>query len=79
MDMWTHAPCIAREHAGASRVTTDKPCPFVQELERGDSGLRSLCSVQGSLVMYSILKFGSDAQRNKYLPELAQGTYLHST
>lgn len=45
----------------------------LQELERGDSGLRSMCSVQGSLVMYSILKFGSEEQRAKYLPELAQG------
>ena len=44
-----------------------------QELERGDSGLRSMCSVQGSLVMYSILAFGSQEQRDKYLPQLARG------
>lgn len=48
----------------------------LQELERGDSGLRSLCSVQGSLVMYPILSFGSDAQKNKYLPELAAGRMI---
>ncbi len=45
----------------------------LQELERGDSGLRSLCSVQGSLVMYPILSFGDEAQRQKWLPELAAG------
>jgi glutaryl-CoA dehydrogenase len=45
----------------------------MQELERGDSGLRSLCSVQGSLVMYPILTYGSEAQRRRYLPELARG------
>ncbi|MBT6176428.1 MAG: acyl-CoA dehydrogenase [Deltaproteobacteria bacterium] len=45
----------------------------MQELERGDSGLRSLCSVQGALVMYPILTFGNDDQRNKYLPKLATG------
>ena len=44
------------------------------ELERGDSGLRSLCSVQGSLVMYPIFTFGSDAQRQVIsLPEVAAG------
>lgn len=45
----------------------------LQELERGDSGLRSVCSVQGSLVMYPILSFGNDQQRRKWLPELAAG------
>ena len=45
----------------------------MQELERGDSGLRSFASVQGSLVMYPILTFGSDAQRDQWLPELAAG------
>ncbi len=46
---------------------------IMQELERGDSGLRSFASVQGSLVMYPILSFGSDAQKDKWLPELAAG------
>jgi glutaryl-CoA dehydrogenase len=45
----------------------------MQELERGDSGLRSFVSVQGSLVMYPILTFGSDAQKEKWLPRLQAG------
>jgi alkylation response protein AidB-like acyl-CoA dehydrogenase len=45
----------------------------LQELERGDSALRSLCSVQGSLVMHAIHAFGSDEQRARWLPDLAQG------
>ncbi len=44
-----------------------------QELERGDSGLRSFVSVQGSLVMYPIFTFGSEEQRKKWLPKLAAG------
>ncbi|MEC8052246.1 MAG: acyl-CoA dehydrogenase family protein [Myxococcota bacterium] len=48
----------------------------LQELERGDSGLRSLCSVQGSLVMYPILTFGNEEQRKKWLPELASGRMI---
>jgi glutaryl-CoA dehydrogenase len=43
------------------------------ELERGDSGLRSFTSVQGSLVMYPIYAYGSDEQKRRYLPELAAG------
>ena len=45
----------------------------MQELERGDSGVRSFASVQGSLVMYPIHAFGSEAQKNRYLPEMAKG------
>jgi glutaryl-CoA dehydrogenase len=45
----------------------------MQELERGDSGLRSFASVQGSLVMYPIHAYGSDAQKERWLPELAAG------
>ncbi len=44
-----------------------------QELERGDSGVRSFCSVQGSLVMYPIHAFGSEEQKQKWLPRLATG------
>ena len=44
-----------------------------QELERGDTGIRSFCSVQGSLVMYPIWKYGSEAQKQRYLPDLAAG------
>jgi glutaryl-CoA dehydrogenase len=45
----------------------------MQELERGDSGLRSFASVQGGLVMYPIHAYGSDAQKERWLPELAAG------
>ena len=46
---------------------------IMQELERGDSGIRSFASVQGALVMYPIHAFGSEAQRNAWLPKLASG------
>ncbi len=46
---------------------------IMQELERGDSGIRSTASVQSSLVMYPIWKFGSEDQKNRYLPKLASG------
>ena len=46
---------------------------MLQELERGDSGLRSCVSVQGALVMYPILTFGSGAQKDRWLPKLAKG------
>ena len=49
---------------------------IMQEIERGDSGMRSTASVQSSLVMYPIYKFGSEAQRRKYLPKLAKGEWL---
>ncbi|MBX7220476.1 MAG: acyl-CoA dehydrogenase family protein [Blastocatellia bacterium] len=48
----------------------------MQELERGDSGVRSFASVQGSLVMYPIYAFGSEEQKRKWLPELAKGTKI---
>lgn len=49
---------------------------MMQELERGDSGVRSTASVQGSLVMFPIYAYGNEAQRNKYLPKLASGEWL---
>lgn len=49
---------------------------IMQEIERGDSGMRSTASVQGSLVMYPIYKFGSEEQKRKYLPKLASGEML---
>jgi len=49
---------------------------MMQELERGDSGVRSTASVQGSLVMYPIYAYGSEEQRRKYLPQLASGEWL---
>lgn len=51
---------------------------IMQELERGDSGIRSCASVQSSLVMYPIWKYGSEEQRMKYLPKLAKGEFLGS-
>ena len=46
------------------------------ELERGDSGIRSFCSVQSSLVMYPIYAYGSEEQKNKYLPKLAKAELI---
>lgn len=49
---------------------------LMQEIERGDSGIRSTASVQGSLVMYPIFTYGSEEQRRKYLPKLASGEMM---
>ncbi len=56
--------------AGVNNITYGL---ILQELERGDSGLRSFASVQGALVMYPIHRFGSEAQRRRWLPPLARG------
>jgi glutaryl-CoA dehydrogenase len=56
--------------AGASAVAYGVAC---EELEAGDSGLRSFVSVQGSLAMFPIRRFGSDEQRQRWLPEMAAG------
>jgi glutaryl-CoA dehydrogenase len=49
---------------------------IMQELERGDSGIRSFASVQGALCMYPIFTFGSEAQRRRYLPAMARGEVI---
>ena len=49
---------------------------IMAELERGDSGIRSMASVQGSLVMYPIFRFASEEQKRKYLPKLATGELI---
>jgi glutaryl-CoA dehydrogenase len=49
---------------------------IMQEIERGDSGIRSTASVQGSLVMYPIYAYGSEEQKHKYLPKLATGELM---
>lgn len=49
---------------------------IMQEIERGDSGVRSTASVQSSLVMYPIYTFGSEEQRRKFLPKLASGEWM---
>ncbi|MCX7737083.1 MAG: acyl-CoA dehydrogenase family protein [Candidatus Kapabacteria bacterium] len=48
----------------------------MQELERGDSGIRSFASVQNSLVIYPIFTYGTDEQKNKFLPKLASGEFV---
>jgi glutaryl-CoA dehydrogenase len=59
--------------AGMSNVAYGIAC---QELERGDSGMRSFVSVQGSLCMYPIHAFGTEEQKQKYLPEMASGRLI---
>jgi glutaryl-CoA dehydrogenase len=59
--------------AGAGNVVYGLIC---QELERGDSGIRSFVSVQGSLVMWPIFTYGSEEQRRRYLPRLASGEMI---
>jgi glutaryl-CoA dehydrogenase len=51
---------------------------MMQEVERGDSGIRSTCSVQSSLVMFPIHAYGSEEQKQRFLPKLATGEYLGS-
>jgi len=58
---------------GMSSVSYGLAC---QELEAGDSGIRSFVSVQSSLCMYPIYSFGTDEQKNKYLPEMAKGNII---
>ncbi len=59
--------------AGTSPTSYGLIC---QELERGDSGIRSFCSVQSSLVMYPIWAYGSEQQKQRYLPEMAAGRVI---
>jgi glutaryl-CoA dehydrogenase len=58
---------------GCAGITPTAYGLICQELERGDSGIRSFCSVQSSLVMYPIWAFGSEAQKQRYLPDMAAG------
>lgn len=58
---------------GAAGVSNVANGLIMYELERGDSGLRSFASVQGSLVMYPIYRYGSEEQKREYLPALASG------
>jgi len=61
------------EEYGGAGVSNVAYGLLMQELERGDSGLRSFASVQGGLVMYPILKYGSEEQKKQLLPKLARG------
>jgi glutaryl-CoA dehydrogenase len=64
------------ERYGCAEVNNVAYGLMMQELERGDSGVRSFASVQGSLVMYPIFTFGTEEQRKKYLPKLASGEWI---
>ena len=68
-------PYIPEEYGGAGLDQISYGL-IMQEIERGDSGVRSTSSVQSSLVMYPIWKFGTEAQRMKYLPKLATGEFM---
>lgn len=65
-------PTFPEEFGGAG-VSNVAYGLLMQELERGDSGLRSFASVQGGLVMYPILEYGSEEQKKQWLPKLARG------
>ncbi len=68
-------PYIPQEYGGAGLDQISYGL-IMQEIERGDSGVRSTSSVQSSLVMYPIWKYGNEAQRQKYLPQLASGQMI---
>ena len=68
-------PYIPEEYGGAGLDQISYGL-IMQEIERGDSGVRSTASVQSSLVMYPIWKYGNEEQRNKYLPKLASGEWM---
>lgn len=70
-------PYIPEEYGGAGLDQISYGL-IMQEIERGDSGVRSTASVQSSLVMYPIWKYGSEEQRQKYLPKLASGEWMGS-
>ncbi|MBI6120643.1 acyl-CoA dehydrogenase family protein [Salegentibacter maritimus] len=68
-------PYIPEEYGGAGLDQISYGL-IMQEIERGDSGVRSTASVQSSLVMYPIFKYGTEEQRKKYLPKLASGEFI---
>jgi len=68
-------PFIPQEYGGAGLDYISYGI-MMQELERGDSGVRSTASVQGSLVMFPIYAYGSEEQKRKYLPRLAKGELI---
>jgi len=68
-------PYIPEEYGGAGLDQISYGL-IMQEIERGDSGVRSTASVQSSLVMYPIWKYGNEEQRQKYLPKLASGEWM---
>lgn len=74
-DIGAFGPYIPTEYGGAGLDQISYGL-IMQEIERGDSGVRSTASVQSSLVMYPIYAFGNEAQRKKYLPKLASGEWM---
>jgi len=70
-------PYIPEEYGGAGLDQISYGL-IMQEIERGDSGVRSTASVQSSLVMYPIYTYGTEEQRKKYLPKLATGQWMGS-
>jgi glutaryl-CoA dehydrogenase len=68
-------PYIPAEYGGAGLDQISYGL-IMQEIERGDSGVRSTASVQSSLVMYPIFTYGNEEQRKKYLPKLATGEFM---
>src|SRR6187431_419074 len=74
-DLGCFGPTIPQEYGGGGLDYISYGL-MMQELERGDSGVRSTASVQGSLVMFPIYQYGSEEQRNKFLPKLASGEWL---
>lgn len=68
-------PYIPEEYGGAGLDQISYGL-IMQEIERGDSGVRSTASVQSSLVMYPIFAYGNEEQRKKYLPKLASGEFM---
>ncbi len=68
-------PYIPEEYGGAGLDQISYGL-IMQEIERGDSGVRSTASVQSSLVMYPIFTYGTEEQRKKYLPKLASGEWM---
>jgi glutaryl-CoA dehydrogenase len=74
-EMGIFGPFIPTEYGGAGMDHTSYGL-IMQELERGDSGVRSMASVQTSLVMFPIFAFGSEEQKRKYLPKLAAGEII---
>lgn len=74
-EMGAFGPNIPKEYGGGGMDNIAYGI-IMQELERCDSGIRSTASVQGSLVMYPINRYGTEAQKQHYLPKLASGEYL---
>jgi glutaryl-CoA dehydrogenase len=74
-DLGCFGPTIPAEYGGGGLDYISYGL-MMQELERGDSGVRSTASVQGSLVMFPIAAYGTEEQKRKYLPKLASGEWL---